>query len=57
MTDFINTFAGFPAVLHDDEVDAATQALNRLMYNTADTSEYEEDYEPDYGSSFGRTGY
>lgn len=57
VTDFINTFAGFPAVLHDDEVDAATQALNRLMYNTADTSEYEEDYEPDYGSSFGRTGY
>lgn len=28
----INTFAGFPKVANDDEVDAATQAIKRMMY-------------------------
>jgi predicted phage terminase large subunit-like protein len=56
VTDFINNCAGFPNVVNDDDVDAFTQAMNRLMYNS---SHHEEGYddEPDYGSSFGRTGY
>lgn len=55
VTEFINTCAGFPKVINDDEVDAMSQALNRLMYNTSGTQEEQE--EDDYEPAFGRTGY
>lgn len=33
VTQFIETFASFPNVKHDDDVDAFSQALNRLQYH------------------------
>ena len=33
--DFVNEFSAFPNGKNDDQVDAASQALNRLLYNTA----------------------
>lgn len=55
VNDYINTFAAFPKVANDDEVDATSQALNRMMYNTSTAEDYQEEeyYEP----AFGRTGY
>lgn len=34
VNEYIEEFSAFPNGAHDDEVDATTQALNRLIYNT-----------------------
>ncbi|WP_438447423.1 phage terminase large subunit [Gorillibacterium sp. sgz5001074] len=57
VTDYMNVFSGFPNILHDDEVDSTTQALNRLMYNNGEQPDDDDQYEPDYGTPIGRTGY
>ena len=55
VNEYIQTFAAFPKVANDDEVDATSQALNRLMYNTSVYEEYEDDF--GFEVAFGNTGY
>lgn len=52
--EFINVFASFPKVAHDDEVDAFSQAMGRLMYHTSARQDYHDDHDYSGGS---RTGY
>ena len=40
VTDFIDQFTAFPNAAHDDMVDAASQALNRMIYFTGEYEEY-----------------
>jgi predicted phage terminase large subunit-like protein len=54
--DFVEECSSFPNGAHDDQVDAMSQALTRLLGKTY-TSEETEDYEPEYEVAFGRTGY
>ncbi len=54
VTNFIDTFASFPKVAHDDQVDAFSQAMNRLMYHKTSRHERVQDYDYSGGS---RTGY
>lgn len=43
--DFINQFSEFPTGAHDDMVDSASQALNRLIFNSAKVKQ-PEDWQP-----------
>lgn len=54
VNDFINTFASFPKVANDDEVDAFSQAMNRMMHRSI--RRYKE-YEPHDYSNGSKTGY
>jgi predicted phage terminase large subunit-like protein len=54
--DLVEECSSFPNGAHDDQVDAMSQALNRLIGKTYSTEET-EDYEPEYAVAFGRTGY
>lgn len=38
--DFVNECASFPNATHDDQVDACTQALARLLLETSDAADY-----------------
>ena len=40
VADFIDQFTAFPNAAHDDMVDAASQALNRMIYFTGEYEEY-----------------
>lgn len=37
---FVDQFASFPSGAHDDMVDAASQALNKMLYSYGDVEEY-----------------
>ncbi len=61
--DFVEEFAAFPNGKHDDRVDCASQALNRLIYNTAQPKqklvadalqEYFPQYKKKSTTTFGR---
>lgn len=51
---FIHVFATFPKVTYDDEVDAFSQAMNRMMYHRVQRYQQQADYDYSHGS---RTGY